>query len=132
MNCPKCGHEVRAGVRFCEQCGQSLNQDEAKAAAPKRKAQTKSRRGAQAPEIRIACPACGYANRAGIRFCEECGADLTVDPAAFARGRQSGPRATPQSAWGTLFLRFIGGGVFGYLASKLGILVINYVLALGQ
>jgi uncharacterized membrane protein YvbJ len=66
MFCPNCGTENRAGVSFCEECGEPLAQKE-KLAKPKRS--DKSRRGEN-------CPDCGTLNRAGVAFCEECGFDL--------------------------------------------------------
>jgi hypothetical protein len=47
--CPGCGHAVRPGAKFCEECG---------AAQPR------------------ACPSCGAAARAGVKFCTGCGARL--------------------------------------------------------
>ena len=49
MLCPSCGHENRAGRRFCVQCGAG-------------------------PEI--ACPSCGAIAELGERFCGECGKPL--------------------------------------------------------
>jgi class 3 adenylate cyclase/tetratricopeptide (TPR) repeat protein len=49
MHCRGCGHENRAGRRFCAGCGAALES---------------------------ACPKCGFANLPGERFCGGCGAGL--------------------------------------------------------
>jgi class 3 adenylate cyclase len=74
MRCPSCGHENPEGVKFCGECGTSLQAD-------------------------TICSRCGFANPAGVRFCHECGQSLrqasevrTPTPApalptSFATGR---------------------------------------------
>jgi class 3 adenylate cyclase len=49
MLCPSCGHENRAGRRFCVQCGAGLD---------------------------LTCPSCGASAEPGERFCGECGKPL--------------------------------------------------------
>jgi len=66
MKCKHCGFENRAGVKFCEECGQPL----------------KTQAG-------MLCPQCGFKNRAGVKFCEECGATLS------AKGRARAAEAMP-------------------------------------
>ncbi|MCR4407844.1 MAG: zinc ribbon domain-containing protein [Anaerolineae bacterium] len=44
--CPSCGQPVRAGAKFCDNCG-----------AP----------------LQLACPQCGAALRPGAKFCDSCG-----------------------------------------------------------
>ncbi len=56
MKCSNCGHDNRAGARFCGDCGASLA---AAASSP-------------------VCPACGKTNRGGVKFCESCGATLAA------------------------------------------------------
>jgi class 3 adenylate cyclase len=51
MVCPSCGHENRAGRRFCVQCGAGLE---------------------------FACPSCGAGAEPGERFCGECGKPLSA------------------------------------------------------
>ena len=55
MRCPHCTFANREGVRFCEECGQSLDQ---------------------------ACPACGAAVPSGRKFCGSCGRPVGSTPAA--------------------------------------------------
>jgi class 3 adenylate cyclase len=50
MYCPECQHENRAGARFCESCGNKLEQT---------------------------CPSCGNQTRPGAAFCDRCGTPLT-------------------------------------------------------
>ena len=55
MRCPHCTFANREGGRFCEECGQSLDQ---------------------------ACPACGAAVPSGRKFCGSCGRPVGSTPAA--------------------------------------------------
>src|SRR5882672_6781739 len=52
MTCSACGHENRAGRKFCTACGAALA---------------------------LACAACGAPYDAGEKFCGECGAPLGAD-----------------------------------------------------
>lgn len=47
--CPSCGQPVRAGAKFCDNCGTLLQ---------------------------LACPQCGAALRPGAKFCDSCGAKV--------------------------------------------------------
>jgi class 3 adenylate cyclase/tetratricopeptide (TPR) repeat protein len=60
MQCYACGHENRAGRKFCAECGNPLA---------------------------LACPTCGAANEPGERFCGECGSRL--------EGEAPAPKAVP-------------------------------------
>ena len=53
--CPNCGHKNDEGIKFCQECGQSLT-----AASPKN------------------CTSCGAQLAPGTRFCGECGAGQGV------------------------------------------------------
>jgi hypothetical protein len=53
MRCSHCDFENRAGVQYCEECGQLMIAAESQS-----------------------CAGCGYANRVGLSFCEECGQAL--------------------------------------------------------
>lgn len=55
IRCPSCGHPVRAGAKFCDKCGASLQ---------------------------LTCPQCGATLRPGAKFCDSCGAQ--VEPLATA------------------------------------------------
>jgi hypothetical protein len=77
---------------------------------------------------RAACPNCGYLNRDGIRFCEQCGHSLLAQPTNSAAGpAQARPSGTP--LWVQVAIRFFGGAVTGYITSKLGLLVLRGLLA---
>ncbi|MBN2075345.1 MAG: protein kinase [Dehalococcoidales bacterium] len=52
MKCPHCQADNPEGVKYCGECGKSL-QDE------------------------LVCPQCGHPNPIGIKFCHECGCQLT-------------------------------------------------------
>src|SRR5436853_1222797 len=69
MRCPACRTENRPGVRFCEECGATLD---------------------------VVCPACGANVPTGKKFCGACGAQLAapLPPAsASATARFESPRA---------------------------------------
>ncbi len=67
MLCSSCGHENRAGRRFCVHCGAG---------------------------VELACPSCGASSEPGERFCGECGKNLVGFPKTSATGD---PRAyTPK------------------------------------
>ena len=70
MKCTNCGRNNRAGVRFCEECGEKLQ------TLPGGKT--------------IFCPNCGAKTRPGALFCENCGEKLT-SKAIPSRGTQPGP-----------------------------------------
>ncbi|MBI5842364.1 MAG: zinc ribbon domain-containing protein [Chloroflexi bacterium] len=91
MKCTNCGTDNKEGLRFCEECGQPLNQ------------------ASSIPTDGNACPACGYTNRAGVRFCEECGSSLTGMP----RRGQSKQRKTSFQLGKKLYVA--GGLVSGVL-----------------
>ncbi|HMA27350.1 MAG TPA: adenylate/guanylate cyclase domain-containing protein [Solirubrobacterales bacterium] len=65
MTCSSCGHENRAGARFCEACGSPLGSS---------------------------CEACGAEVRAGARFCEACGAPVAA--AGLRESSPTPPAAT--------------------------------------
>jgi class 3 adenylate cyclase/ketosteroid isomerase-like protein/tetratricopeptide (TPR) repeat protein len=62
VNCPSCGHENRAGARFCDSCGLALA---------------------------ASCPACGTELRADARFCDSCGAAVAADTQASGETRKT-------------------------------------------
>ncbi|MBC7257093.1 MAG: zinc ribbon domain-containing protein [Chloroflexi bacterium] len=49
MTCPSCGHAVREGAKFCDNCGARLE---------------------------MTCPQCGHTLRPGAKFCDHCGAKV--------------------------------------------------------
>ena len=53
--CPKCGAEVKAGAKFCPECGCKIEQETKK------------------------CPECGAEVKAGAKFCPECGKKLVAE-----------------------------------------------------
>ncbi len=69
MTCAACGHENRAGRKFCAECGAALA---------------------------LACAACGTANEPGEKFCGECGAGLgAAAPPRAAAAPPAGSRPGP-------------------------------------
>ncbi|UCD08569.1 MAG: zinc ribbon domain-containing protein, partial [Dehalococcoidales bacterium] len=52
MKCPHCQADNPEGVKFCGECGKSL-------------------------QVELVCPQCGHANPPGVKFCHECGNSLT-------------------------------------------------------
>ncbi len=72
--CPKCGAAVKAGAKFCPECGSPMGN-----VCPKCGAAVKA--GAKfCPEcgqkLQAVCPKCGAAVKAGAKFCPECGQKL--------------------------------------------------------
>jgi predicted amidophosphoribosyltransferase len=126
--CPTCGTVNRQDVRFCEQCGQPLTET-ARALAEKRtERRSASTMADPSAAGRAACPNCGYLNRGGIRFCEQCGHSLLAQPTNTAAGpAQTRPSGTP--LWVQVAIRFVGGAVTGFIASKLGLLALRQLLA---
>ena len=80
MNCPACGHQNPAGMKFCGECGARLV---------------------------TGCPACGFQNPPGMRFCGECGrplaggaepAEAGGEPAGWTRAGVIGAPGGPGDA----------------------------------
>ena len=69
MRCSNCGNENPTGLRFCEQCGASLQ------------AETAPLPAVEPPPAGQTCPDCRATNPAGLRFCEQCGASLQAETA---------------------------------------------------
>ncbi len=67
MKCQNCQADNPEGVKFCGECGQSLERE-------------------------LTCPKCGYKNPRNIKFCHDCGNALTEQTPAAAP-----PPATPQT-----------------------------------
>lgn len=103
MKCPYCGTENRPDVRFCKECGRSLDA----AATGASEARTSPMNGSSSGR---SCPHCGSPIKPGARFCPRCGEALsTGQPAAFpaqpsnhaeaspspSRPQSQGPSATP-------------------------------------
>ena len=66
MQCPRCQHENRPGMKFCEEC-----------AAP----------------LTATCPSCGVANSPENKFCGQCGAPLrSTSTAKFAAPASHTPK----------------------------------------
>ncbi|MGH7331460.1 MAG: zinc ribbon domain-containing protein, partial [Candidatus Rokuibacteriota bacterium] len=70
MICSGCGHDNRAGARFCDGCGARLG---------------------------VRCPACETELRPGARFCDACGHALAAEPGS---PREVIPGAQPGSLRG--------------------------------
>lgn len=61
MICQKCGAELKAGVKYCRECGARVEEE------PKK-----------------VCPKCGTDIRTGAKFCFQCGADLDLSDRVYA------------------------------------------------
>ncbi|MGD8814272.1 MAG: Hsp70 family protein [Anaerolineales bacterium] len=64
--CPACGASVRQGIRYCEECGTDLQEEELRF----------QETAAADPAPQSTCPLCGEAVREGTKFCEACGEKL--------------------------------------------------------
>jgi len=81
--CASCGFENREGVKFCEECGAKLAAETAE--RPKKKSTRKKTQPEPQPKEETVpglCAACGYQNREGMKFCEECGEGLSGESPA--------------------------------------------------
>lgn len=118
ISCPYCGFANRPGIRFCEQCGQPIS------GAGQARANARP-----SPVVSgTICPVCGSANRPGVGFCEQCGSGLQT---GFVNAGPAGAERAAKFSFGRLILqmtqRFLVGGILSFLASKLGILAMNFL-----
>ena len=78
VKCTKCGASVKAGMKFCPECGAKMGVGATVKCA---------KCGAEVPEgskfcpecgqpMSVTCPKCNATLKAGIKFCPECGAKL--------------------------------------------------------
>ena len=86
--CPRCGREMRPGMRFCTACGCPLEEVPAvepepepivEEPAPEPEPEPVVEEPAAEPEG-ITCPRCGSQMRFGMRFCTACGCPLEEAP----------------------------------------------------
>ncbi len=90
--CPNCGKPLRAGARFCGNCGATL---------PASTRPGASQVGSAPPLSDVNCPHCGKPVRQGARFCSNCGKsiDAPVETPAGASGASaSGVRRPPDAS----------------------------------
>lgn len=73
MNCPKCGKELKPGVKFCGGCGTKID----------------------APAAGIKCPKCGKELKPGVKFCGGCGTKLEAAPSAPVAPVAAAPAGSP-------------------------------------
>ena len=131
VTCPDCGHANQPDFNFCEECASPLHAAATAATSPQSAAQPADPSASPTPaaaalspepelpapaqprpsSIGAACPHCGFANPAGLRFCGSCGQSLLKKA------------ARPKKKLGQRILRV----VFSVLSS----LLITVVSALG-
>lgn len=107
MKCPACGTNNRAGVQFCEECGQKLPKPTRASASRKPKSSEGGEHAQQA--TKVACPACGHLNRMGVNFCEECGTSLLASPYLLTQSRRKRSLWLGMTAAGILVLCLLCG-----------------------
>jgi RNA polymerase subunit RPABC4/transcription elongation factor Spt4 len=73
MFCPRCGREIKAGTRFCGECGWAVPAAPVQNAQPVPAAPVQN---AQPAEQR--CASCGTVLKEGAKFCPNCGAPASV------------------------------------------------------
>lgn len=111
--CPTCGSTVLPGEAFCDNCGADLT---ALTAAPAVAAPAPTLPAADAPTMmatppapspeaptpaagsEVTCPICGSPAMPGERFCDNCGADLTVPAPKFDETPAAPTEAAPTEA----------------------------------
>ena len=76
--CPKCGSEMKKGLKFCSECGASLTVQKKKCikCGAEINADMKFCPECGANQVQPVCPKCGYKAAAGQKFCPECGTSL--------------------------------------------------------
>lgn len=76
--CPKCGSEMKKGLKFCSECGASLAVQKKKCikCGVEINADMKFCPECGANQAQPVCPKCGYKAAAGQKFCPECGTSL--------------------------------------------------------
>jgi DNA-directed RNA polymerase subunit M/transcription elongation factor TFIIS len=98
MKCPSCDYQNRVGVRFCEECGEPLPEPDSKS-VPETSVQVESASGSsRKAAVELTCPVCGFSNRGGIKFCEECGATLVTSALKVAPPEPKPAAPKPQPA----------------------------------
>lgn len=78
--CPNCGKPLRAGARFCGNCGATLPAPARPAVPP--------------PPSATICPHCGKPIREGARFCGSCGKSVDLEPEAPGDASPAGEPVT--------------------------------------
>ncbi len=79
MFCGKCGTKNKSGAKFCEKCGNKLEEPEKTKKKPKQEKQNTNNDKEKANDI-IFCEKCGTKNKVGAKFCEKCGNKLEESP----------------------------------------------------
>ena len=76
--CPKCGSEMKKGLKFCSECGASLVVQKKKCikCGAEINEDMKFCPECGANQAQPVCPKCGYKATAGQKFCPECGTSL--------------------------------------------------------
>ena len=76
--CPKCGSEMKKGLKFCSECGASLAVQKKKCikCGAEINEDMKFCPECGANQAQPVCPKCGYKAAAGQKFCPECGTSL--------------------------------------------------------
>lgn len=111
VKCPQCGTENLDGALFCDECGASLTEA---TAAPEAASTMEAAPPAEAPKAppaeapatpeaapavaALKCPSCGHENPPDARFCESCGAALTVPASTEAPPVEAPPVEVPPVA----------------------------------
>ncbi|MEK7353958.1 MAG: zinc-ribbon domain-containing protein, partial [Chloroflexota bacterium] len=72
MKCSNCQADNPDGVKFCGECGQSIEKD-------------------------LTCPKCGYKNPKNIKFCHDCGHAFVEQTPAQGKPTKPAPSPLPTS-----------------------------------
>lgn len=117
IKCPQCGTENLDGALFCDECGASLT--DVATAQPSEPASAEAAPAEPAPEVAPAeaappvvgalkCLSCGHENPPDARFCENCGAALTVPAEAPVEPTVEVPPAPPVAPVAALIIAETG------------------------
>ncbi|MGQ9462966.1 MAG: double zinc ribbon domain-containing protein [Candidatus Fervidibacter sp.] len=117
IKCPQCGTENLDGALFCDECGASLT--DVAAAQPSEPAAAEAAPAEPTPKVApskaapqvvgaLKCPSCGHENPPDARFCENCGATLTVPAGASVEPAVEAPPAPPVAPVAALIITETG------------------------
>ena len=72
--CPQCHAKNKKGSKFCEECGQTLEEKE-----PTEEVKEQPEKVPEKESTIGLCPSCGFKNKENAKFCKKCGTKLKVE-----------------------------------------------------
>ena len=72
--CPQCHAKNKKGSKFCEECGQTLEEKD-----PTEEVKEQPEKVPEKESTIGLCPSCGFKNKENAKFCKKCGTKLKVE-----------------------------------------------------